>query len=56
MALRTAPKRKVDLQELDNLQKEIFGTQTEEVMNTSVSQNNKHSSNQEIPQKKTQDG
>ncbi|HRH40775.1 MAG TPA: hypothetical protein PKY82_03960 [Pyrinomonadaceae bacterium] len=52
MALRTAPKRKVDLQELDNLQKEIFGTQTEEVTNTSVSQNNKHSSNQEIPQKK----
>jgi hypothetical protein len=36
MALRPAPKRKVDLEKLDDLQKEIFGSETEEVKNPSV--------------------
>ena len=36
MALRPAPKRKVDLQKLDDLQKEIFGSETEEIKNPSV--------------------
>ncbi len=43
MAIRTAPKRKVDLEELDNLQKEIFGSKTEESSTPSVSQNNEQS-------------
>ncbi len=36
MALRPAPKRKVDLEKLDDLQKEIFGSETAEVKNPSV--------------------
>lgn len=36
MALRPAPKRKVDLEKLDDLQKEIFGSETEEVKNPLV--------------------
>lgn len=35
MALRPAPKRKVDLEKLDDLQKEIFGSETEEAKNPS---------------------
>lgn len=33
MALRPAPKRKVDLDKLDDLQKEIFGSQTDDAKN-----------------------
>ncbi len=50
MALRPAPKRKVDLQQLDDLQKEIFGSETEEVEKSSPSKNDEKPSKQEPSQ------
>lgn len=55
MALRTAPKRKVDLQKLDDLQKEIFGSEAEEVETSSAGKNEEKPSNQELLQTKNRE-
>ncbi|MGC2234986.1 MAG: hypothetical protein WA584_02325 [Pyrinomonadaceae bacterium] len=53
MALRAAPKRKVDLQQLDDLQKEIFGSDAEEVKTVSATRNEEKPSKQERSQTKS---
>jgi len=54
MALRPAPKRKVDLQQLDDLQKEIFGSEAGEVETSSTTKNEEKPSKQERPKTKSQ--
>jgi hypothetical protein len=53
MALRPAPKRKVDLQKLDDLQKEIFGSEAGEVETSSASKNEEKTSEQDPLKTKT---